>query len=111
MICPAGSAPGGGVVVDVPNASVGGASCSALGTLDDTQGEVSIEFRDGGAATGTYTMVVDEHPTDGGIVLSGLNPDGSGSPYWTDAIYGAEFDVTYRTPKIDYEARVAVIPE
>ena len=109
-VCSVGSVTEGTFVVDIANASVGGKSCSALGTLDDTRGAVSIEYGDGGAAGGTYTMVVDEAP-DGSIVLAGLNPDGSASPYWTDAIYSAELTVTYRTGELDYEATVGVVPE
>lgn len=109
-VCSVGSVTDGTFVVDVANASVGGASCSALGTLDDTRGALSVEYGDGGAAGGTYTMVVDEG-TDGNIALAGLNPDGSSSPYWTAAIYSAELTVTYRTGELDYEATVGVVPE
>lgn len=110
-VCPVESSPDGTFVVNVPNASVGGASCSALGTLDDTDGDLSIDYVDGGAAGGTYTMVVDEHPTEGDVTLTGLNTAGSGSPYWTHAIYGAELNVTYRTGELDYGATVEVVPE
>ena len=110
-VCPAGSAPDGTFVIDIANASVGGASCSAVGTLDDTEGELSIEYDDGGAAAGTYTMVVDEHTDEGDITLSGLHADGSPSPYWTHAIYSANLTVSYRTGELDYEATVEVVPE
>jgi hypothetical protein len=110
-VCPVESDPDDTFVVDVPNASAGGASCSALGTLDDTEGEVSIEYGDGSAAGGTYTMVVEGHPTDSDVTLSELNPDGSESPYWTHAIYSANLTVTYRTGELDYEATVEVVPE
>ena len=108
-VCPAGSVTDGTFVVDIPAASVGGAPCSALDTLDDTRGTLSVEYSNSGAAGGTYTMVVDEGP-DGDIGLTGLNPDGS-SPYSTDAIYGAELTVTYRTGELDYAATVGVVPE
>ena len=107
--CPVGSVTDGTFVVDVSNASLGGASCRDLGTLDDAEGDVSVEYGDGTAAGGTYTMVVEGHPTDGGVTLSELNP--SGSPYWTDAIYSANLTVTYRTEELDYEATVEVVPE
>ena len=108
--CSAGSVTGGTVAVDVPNASVGGAPCPALGALAETTGSVTIEYRNGGAAAGTYGMVVDEPPS--ALSLSGLNAgSGSGSPYWTYAIHGAELVVTYRTDDLDYEATVGVVPE
>jgi len=107
--CSAGSAPDETVVVDVSNASVGGAPCPALGGLDDTAGTASVDYRDAGAAGGTYTMVVDEPPSN--LSLSGLNAAGSGSPYWTYAIHSAELTVTYRTDELDYEATVGVVPE
>ena len=108
--CPAGSVTGGTFAVDVPNASVGGAPCPALGALDDTAGSVTVAYRNADAAGGTYTMVVDEPPA--ALSLSGLNAGaGSGSPYWTYAIYGAELEVTYRTDAVDYEATIGVVPE
>jgi hypothetical protein len=110
-VCPVGSVTGGTFAVDVANASVGGAPCPALGTVDDTDGEVTVEYGDGGAAGGTYTMVVTGRPTAGDVTLAGLTPDGGGSPYWTHAIYGADIAVTYRTDRLEYGARVAVIPE
>ena len=112
-VCSAAS--GGTFVVDVSNASVAGEPCPALGAVDDTDGDLSIAYRNGGAGGGTYTMVVDAPPStlspSGSDEVSGLNDPGAGSPYWTYAIYGAEFDVTYRTAEIDYGARVAVVPE
>ena len=107
--CAAGSVTDGTFVVDIPNESVGGASCPALGPVDSTDGSTSIDYRDAGAAAGTYTMVVDEPPS--ALSLSGLNAAGSGSPYWTYAIYSAELDVSYRTGELDYEATVGVRPE
>ncbi len=106
--CAVGSVTDGTFVIDVPNESVGGASCPALGAVDDTSGSTSIEYDDGGAASGTYTMVVDEPPS--ALSLSGLNA-GSGSPYWTYAIYNATFNVTYRTGELDYGATIEVEPE
>jgi hypothetical protein len=107
-VCPAGSVTGGTFTIDVPNESVGGASCPALGPVDDTSGSTDIGYRDADAAGGTYTMVVDEPPS--ALSLSGLNDNGP-SPYWTDAIYGAELTVTYRTEKLDYAATIGVVPE
>ena len=100
---------GGTFTIDVANESVGGASCPALANLTDVGDDVAIEFRDSHRAGGTYSMVVDERPSD----LSTLNVDdvGPGSPYWTHAIYGAQFDVTYRTEDVDYAAEIEVIPE
>ena len=111
-VCPAGSVTDGTFVVDVPNGSVGGAECQRLGNLDDTDSlsSVSVEYRNGGAAGGTYSMVVDGHRAEGDVTLSGLNA-GSGSPYWTHAIYNATFNVTYRTENLDYGATVEVEPE
>ena len=105
--CESGS--DGTFVIDVPNESVGGASCPALGVLDDTDGSTDIDYRDGERAGGTYTMVVDEPPS--ALSLSDLNSPGTGSPYWTDAIYSAELNVTYRTGELDYEATIEVVPE
>ena len=106
-VCPVQSVTDGTFVVDVSNASVGGASCSALGPTDDDPD--TIAYRDGDAAGGTYTMVVDEPPSS--LALSELNATGSGSPYWTYAIYDAEFTVTYRTDELDYEVTVEVKPQ
>ncbi|MFA1610185.1 DUF7261 family protein [Halobellus rubicundus] len=106
--CAAGSVTDGTVVVNVANASVGGASCPALARLDDTSGSVSVDYRDGGAAGGTYRLVVDEPPS--ALSRSGFADAGSGQPYWTYGLYAAEFRVTYRTPQLDYAARIEVRP-
>ena len=107
--CAAGSVTDGTFVVDIPNESVGGASCPALGAVDSTSGSTSIEYDDAGAVAGTYTMVVDEPPA--ALSLSGVSAAGSGSPYWTYAVYSAELDVSYRTGELDYAATVEVVPE
>ena len=106
-VCAAGSVTDGTFVVDVPNESVGGAPCPALGGIGDDPD--AIECRNGDAAGGTYTMVVDEPPSS--LSLFGLNSPGTGSPYWTDAIYGANLTVTYRAADLDYEATIEVVPE
>lgn len=106
--CTVGSVTAGTFVVDVPNASVGGASCPALANLTDTEGSVTIAYRDGDAAGGTYRLVVDEPST--ALSLSEFAAAGSGQPYWTDGLYAAEFRVAYRTPQLDYEARIEVVP-
>ena len=106
-VCAAESVTGGTFVVDVPNESVGGARCQALGGIDDDPD--AIEYGNGDAARGTYTMVADEPPSS--LSLSDLNASGTGSPYWTDAIYGANLSVTYRTADLDYEATIEVMPK
>lgn len=106
--CTVGSVTAGTFVVDVANASVGGASCPALANLTDTAGNVTVAYRDGDVAGGTYRLVVDRPST--ALSLSGFAAAGSGQPYWTDALYGAEFRVTYRTPQLDYAARIGVVP-
>ncbi|MGQ4554660.1 hypothetical protein [Halobellus sp. GM3] len=100
--------PDGTVVIDVSNGSVGGESYSDLRTVLDVGVDTAITYHRGGNATGTYTMVVDE-PT-GDLAHPGLLEDDLGQPYWTHAVYGAEFRVTYRTPDLDYEARIEVVP-
>jgi hypothetical protein len=98
----------GTVVIDVSNGSVDGTSYAELRALIDVDNDADIEYRGADAAGGTYTMVVDEPPS--ALSLSGLNDNGP-SPYWTDAVYGAELNVTYRTEKLDYAATVGVVPE
>ncbi|MFB6089763.1 MAG: hypothetical protein ABEJ97_01775 [Halobellus sp.] len=106
--CTVGAVTDGTFVVDVANASVGGASCPPLARLDDTSGNVSITFRDGDAAGGTYRLVVDEPPA--ALPLSGFHDPGAGQPYWTYGLYAAEFRVSYRTPQLDYAATIEVQP-
>ena len=106
-VCAAGSVTDGTFVVDVPNESVGGERCQALGGIDDDPD--AIKYGNGDAAGGSYTMVIDEPPSS--LSLSDLNAPGTGSPYWTDAIYAANLTVTYRTAEIDYAATIEVMPE
>ncbi|MFC6871913.1 hypothetical protein [Halobellus marinus] len=106
--CPAGSVTDGTFVIDVPNESVGGAPCAALGDVDDVGTDAAIRYRYGNEAGGTYTMVVDEPPS--ALTLPGLVAAGSGQPYYTPAIYSADLSVRYRTPELDYEARIGVQP-
>jgi len=99
----------GTLVVDVSNGSVEGTAYPELRTLLDVGAGTEIEYRYGNAAEGTYTMVLDEPESD--LSLPGLVDDDSGQPYWTPAIHGATFEVTYRTSELDYEARIEVKPE
>jgi hypothetical protein len=105
--CAAESTADGTFVIDVSNGSVGGASCPALSTVDDVGNDTSIAYRDGANASGTYTMVIDEPDA---AATDSLASPGSGKPYATPAIYGAEFRVTYRTTGLDYEARIEAVP-
>ncbi|WP_144902325.1 DUF7261 family protein [Halobellus captivus] len=107
--CFAGSVTDGTFVIDVPNESVGGAACPALSNVSAVGDDVEISYRDSQMAGGTYTMVLDERP--GELSALGVDAVDGGSPYWTHAIYGAQFDVTYRTEELDYEARIEVLPE
>jgi len=100
---------GGTFVIDVANESVGGASCPALSNLTDVGGDISVDFRDSHRAGGTYSMVLDEQQS--GLSTLGVDDADGGTPYWTDAIYSAQFNVTYRTEDIDYAAGIEVRPE
>ncbi|WP_311171232.1 hypothetical protein [Halobellus ordinarius] len=106
--CPAASVTDDTFVIDVPNESVGGAPCAALGDVDDLGTDAAIRYRYGDQAGGTYTMVVDEPPS--ALTLPGLADAGTGQPYDTPAIYSADLSVRYRTPELDYEARIEVQP-
>lgn len=97
----------GTFVVDVSNGTVGGTSCPNLTAVTDVGNDTSIDYRDGNAAGGTYTMVIDEPAAAND---SALASPGSGEPYSTPAVYGAEFRITYRTSELDYEARIGVVP-
>jgi len=97
------------LVIDVSNGSVNGSSYSELQTVIDVDTGTEIEYWYGDMAGGTYTMVIDEPESD--LSLPGLVDDDSGQPYWTPTIYGATFNVTYRTPDLDYEAQIEVQPE
>lgn len=107
--CPAGSVTGDTFVIDVPNRSVGGAPCPALADVTDVGTGVTVEYEDANKIAGTYGMVVDERPGD--LDTLGVDDVAGGSPYWTDAIYGAQFDVTYRTETVDYATQIEVPAE
>jgi hypothetical protein len=100
----------GHAVIDFTGATVGGESCEALNFHGDMEGSRTIYIREGGSGNGTYSLVVDATP-------SVLNPTPAfdedtddGQPYFTRAIYAATFEVHYRAPDTDYEARVRVAP-
>ncbi|WP_147435577.1 hypothetical protein [Halobellus sp. Atlit-38R] len=99
----------GTFAIDVANESVGGVPCPSLSDLTDVGDDVAIEFRDSHRAGGTYSMVVDEQPSD--LSTLGVDDVGSGSPYWTYAVYSAQFNVTYRTEDVDYATGIEVAPE
>ncbi|RLM59781.1 hypothetical protein DVK02_03360 [Halobellus sp. Atlit-31R] len=107
--CAPGSVTGDTFVIDVANSSVGGASCPGLAVVEAVGDDLEVSYANGDVAGGAYTMVVDEPQSD--LAVSGLASPGSGSPYWTDALYAADLRVTYRTPNLDYEARIEVVPE
>ncbi|MFB6092498.1 MAG: hypothetical protein ABEK02_05760 [Haloquadratum sp.] len=106
--CTAGSVTDGTFVIDVANGSVGGAPCDALARVDDVSTDAAVRFRDGQAAGGTYTMVLDEPPS--GLAVLSPPQAGSGPPYWTYAVYAAELRVGYRTQGLDYAVTVEVRP-
>ncbi|MFD1597839.1 DUF7261 family protein [Halobellus rarus] len=97
----------GTLVIDVSNGSVEGTAYPELRTVIDAEDGTEIEYRYGDMAGGTYTMVIDDDAAND----ASLSTPGSGEPYATPAIYGATFDVTYRTSDLDYAAQIEVKPE
>ncbi|MFB6161128.1 MAG: hypothetical protein ABEJ61_08130 [Haloferacaceae archaeon] len=94
--------------VNLTNASVAGARCSALADLADASPDYTIEYRNPMAINGTYELIV----LDGGTIPSNNfndDPD-DGSPWTADAVYSANVTVFYRARSVTYGTTVEVVP-
>lgn len=107
--------PGGDdhATIDFTGARVGNQSCPALDFFGDMNDPYTIRIEralEGGNETGrgTYSLVVDEVPV--ALASTSEFDAGSGQPFYTDAVYSATLNVTYRAPDTDYEARVEITP-
>jgi len=103
------------LTIDLVEATVDGEFCRALsrqadgtpmwlGTGLDT--EYDIEFDNGDAFNGTYSMVVDGTPE-----TSNLRGNKNGDePYFTNALYSVRLAYTYYTSAVGYETDIRVAP-
>ena len=110
--------------LDITGATVNGEACPALvdtgggesmrlaDALDD---EYRIEFDDGDAIQGNYSLVVaGSSLDDAGTIQTNRNyaaVDGPGTgPYVRPAMYSARFDLEYQTQRVLYETEIVVAP-
>lgn len=92
----------GTVTVDVSERTVGSVDCPTLATLDEGTGPFGVDYRAGGNATGTYSLVVDRHVDD---VADGDFAVGGASPFAVPHVADVRLDVAYATADLDYRVR------
>ena len=98
----------GNHTVDVTGGTVNGESFDALVWAEGIQNdgdEYHVRYENGDNANGTYHLVVDRMDAPGslpGEPYGDAPANRSSSPYVVDAVYGAEVDVYYRTPELEY---------
>lgn len=95
-------------VVDVTGARVAGHRCAALDFFGNVSDSYDLAYRNGGAANGTYSLVVDE--SESSVESGSFGVEADGDPFVTDAIYAAKVDVTYENSRVYYHARIRVAP-
>lgn len=106
--------------IDVTDGVVAGEWCHAL-TRDGTAGTpmwfatgiptgstYDVEIANGDAIEGNYSMVVSPRGSWNATTLT--TGPATGTPYRTDAIYGATVDYAFRTSQVTYESEIEVTP-
>jgi len=99
----------GRVVVDFASTTVAGERCAALEALGTVGDHSAVEFRNGGSAVGTYSLVVDRPlaaVADGDFA----SPGHDGGPTASRAIYSVTVRSTYHTSDIRSSADLRVAP-
>ncbi|MFC6721213.1 hypothetical protein [Halobacteriaceae bacterium SHR40] len=110
--------------LDITGATVNGEPCPALVDTGDGESmrladalddEYRIEFEDGDAIQGNYSLVVaGSNLDDAGTIQTNRNysaVDGPGTgPYVRPAMYSARFELEYETPRVLYETDITVAP-
>lgn len=92
--------------INITSAHVGGEDCPALEQLFDGLGDrYTISYANSENVNGTYSLVVDR-PLD--QLETGAATDGT--PTATQALYSAEFRLTYRSADVQYESDLRIAP-
>lgn len=96
--------------VDFTAGTLDGADCPGFEWADGNPPDgYDIVYRNGNRATGTYNMTVSI--VQGSVNAAQLNDEpGNGSPYHVPAVYGAQVDVTYRTPDLLFRTELWIAP-
>lgn len=72
---------------------------------DGQSGPYAIEYENGDQAEGNYTMTLN------GALIDTTNLNSGGpSPYYTEAVYSAQADLSYATKRIGSESTIVVAP-
>ncbi|MEF8780970.1 MAG: hypothetical protein V5A46_09860 [Haloferacaceae archaeon] len=112
-----GCVPGGSLRVDLVNGTYEDVSTGdetelrELRVFDRVGEGHDLEFGNGDAADGTYEFVVDAERGSANVNDAGFNDGtGAGSPRAVRALYDVEFDLTYRSGNVRYEATIRIAP-
>ena len=90
--------------VNVTAGTVAGEPCDALTFAEGVSGSYDLEYRNGTAVRGHYSMVVDNP-----VGASYASPD-AGDPRAEAALYRMTVDLVYRTADLDYRAKIRIEP-
>lgn len=86
--------------VNVTEGTVAGEECDALDFETVVGNNHALQFENGSAATGEFSVVVPEEDGD----LSGLAPNEQ------QILYATTLELVYRTPELDYRTKIEVAP-
>lgn len=95
--------------INVTDGTVAGEECDGLQFAEGVSTPYTVSFENGGSIVGTYTLIVDNE-TLADSPLPHLNSKGSGSPYATYAVYSADINVYFQTPRLFLNTTIRVAP-
>lgn len=95
------------VEIDLAEETLNGTHCPALSFADNLTGELTLSYRNGSKAGGTYRLLVTENANIGG----GFNEPGEDSPFESPAVFSADIRVTYDRADISYDRQRTVYAE
>lgn len=103
------SASGPEATVDLTAGTINGTACSGLDYAAGVDAPYDVVFENGGEATGTYGLTVDEPPDDPDVRSGNFaGPGDDASPRAVPAVYAAEFEVHFETPNLAFHTAVRV---
>lgn len=105
------SASGPEATVDLTRGTMNGSSCPGLVWATGVDAPYDITVTNGGQATGTYALTVDSSTADTDVKTANFaSPGAEESPRWAPAVYAAEFEIHFETPRVAFHTTVRTAP-
>lgn len=95
--------------LDLTAGTLNGEPCPGLDWATGITGDYSVQFANGGEATGTYDLTAAGGSSLFDTLSLNEGPSAS-SPYYVPAVYAVEVPVRYQTAELEYATTVRVAP-